>query len=53
VRWQALSVDTHKTHALLREDVGFHMVQNLQAAVRQYLVTAQWVGFGQCGAATD
>ncbi len=24
-------------HALLREDAGFHMVQNLQAAVRQYL----------------
>jgi len=28
-------------HALLREDVGFHMVQNLQAAVRQYLA---WQG---------
>src|SRR6266699_1102259 len=25
-------------HALLREDAGFHMVQNLQAAVRQYRV---------------
>jgi nitrite reductase/ring-hydroxylating ferredoxin subunit len=24
-------------HALLREDAGFHMVQSLQAAVRQYL----------------
>jgi len=24
-------------HALLREDSGFHMMQNLQAAVRQYL----------------
>jgi hypothetical protein len=24
-------------HALLREDAGFHMVQNLQSAVRQYL----------------
>ncbi len=24
-------------HALLREDAGFHMVQNLQAAVQQYL----------------
>jgi nitrite reductase/ring-hydroxylating ferredoxin subunit len=24
-------------HALLREDAGFHMLQNLQAAVRQYL----------------
>jgi hypothetical protein len=24
-------------HALLREDAGFHMVQNLQAAVRQYV----------------
>jgi nitrite reductase/ring-hydroxylating ferredoxin subunit len=24
-------------HALLREDVGFHMVQNVQAAVHQYL----------------
>jgi hypothetical protein len=24
-------------HALLREDAGFHMVQNLHAAVRQYL----------------
>jgi len=28
-------------HALLREDAGFHMVQNLQAAVRQYLA---WQG---------
>ena len=28
-------------HALLREDAGFHMVQNLQAAVRQYLA---WKG---------
>jgi nitrite reductase/ring-hydroxylating ferredoxin subunit len=28
-------------HAVLREDVGFHMVQNLQAAVRQYLA---WQG---------
>jgi nitrite reductase/ring-hydroxylating ferredoxin subunit len=28
-------------HALLREDAGFHMVQNLQAAVRQYLA---WEG---------
>ena len=28
-------------HALLREDTGFHMVQNLQAAVRQYLA---WQG---------
>jgi nitrite reductase/ring-hydroxylating ferredoxin subunit len=25
------------SHALLREDAGFHMMQNLQAAVRQYL----------------
>jgi hypothetical protein len=24
-------------HALLREDAGFHMIQNLQAAARQYL----------------
>ena len=24
-------------HALLREDAGFHMIQNLQAAVQQYL----------------
>jgi hypothetical protein len=24
-------------HALLREDAGFHMMQNLQAAVRQYI----------------
>jgi hypothetical protein len=28
-------------HTLLREDVGFHMVQNLQAAVRQHLA---WEG---------
>ena len=28
-------------HALLREDAGFHMVQNLQAAVREYLA---WQG---------
>jgi hypothetical protein len=28
-------------HALLREDASFHMVQNLQAAVRQYLA---WQG---------
>ena len=28
-------------HALLREDAGFHMMQNLQAAVRQYLA---WQG---------
>ncbi len=28
-------------HALLREDAGFHMVQNLQAGVRQYLA---WQG---------
>jgi nitrite reductase/ring-hydroxylating ferredoxin subunit len=28
-------------HALLREDAGFHMIQNLQAAVRQYLA---WQG---------
>lgn len=28
-------------HALLREDAGFHMVQNLQAAVQQYLA---WQG---------
>ena len=28
-------------HALLREDASFHMVQNLQAAVRQYLA---WEG---------
>jgi nitrite reductase/ring-hydroxylating ferredoxin subunit len=28
-------------HALLREDAGFHMVQNLQAAVRQHLA---WQG---------
>ena len=28
-------------HALLREDAGFHMVQNLQAAVGQYLA---WQG---------
>jgi hypothetical protein len=28
-------------HALLREDAGLHMVQNLQAAVRQYLA---WQG---------
>jgi hypothetical protein len=28
-------------HALLREDAGFHMLQNLQAAVRQYLA---WQG---------
>jgi nitrite reductase/ring-hydroxylating ferredoxin subunit len=30
--------------ALLREDAGFHMVQNLQAAVRQHLA---WQGDGQ------
>jgi hypothetical protein len=28
-------------HALLREDAGFHMVQNLQAAVQQYMA---WQG---------
>jgi nitrite reductase/ring-hydroxylating ferredoxin subunit len=28
-------------HAVLREDAGFHMLQNLQAAVRQYLA---WQG---------
>jgi nitrite reductase/ring-hydroxylating ferredoxin subunit len=28
-------------HALLREDAGFHMVQNLQAAVQQYMA---WKG---------
>jgi hypothetical protein len=28
-------------HALFREDVGFHMVQNLQAAVRQHFA---WEG---------
>src|SRR5205085_12044554 len=28
-------------HALLREDAGFHMMQNLQAAARQYLA---WQG---------
>jgi nitrite reductase/ring-hydroxylating ferredoxin subunit len=26
-------------HALLREDAGFHMVQNLEAAVKQYLAS--------------
>jgi hypothetical protein len=31
-------------HALLREDAGFHMVQNVQAAVRQYLA---WQGEGE------
>jgi hypothetical protein len=28
-------------HAVLREDAGFHMLQNLQAAVRHYLA---WQG---------
>ncbi len=28
-------------HALLREDAGFHMIQNLQAAARQYFA---WEG---------
>jgi hypothetical protein len=27
-------------HALLREDAGFHMVQNLEAAVKQYMACA-------------
>ena len=34
-------------HALLREDAGFHMVQNLEAAARQYLA---WQGEGEAGA---
>jgi nitrite reductase/ring-hydroxylating ferredoxin subunit len=33
-------------HALLREDVGFHMVQNLQAAAQQYLA---WQGEPDAG----
>jgi len=33
-------------HALLREDAGFHMAQNLQAAVRQYLA---WQGEPDAG----
>jgi hypothetical protein len=33
-------------HALLREDAGFHMVQNLEAAARQYLA---WQGEPEAG----
>jgi len=32
-------------HALLREDAGFHMVQNLEAAARQYVPTSPDVLF--------
>jgi hypothetical protein len=37
-RYPAVDLIALLGHALLREDAGFHMVQNLQAAVRQYLV---------------
>ena len=36
-RYPAADLIALLSHVLLREDAGFHMVQNLQAAVRQYL----------------